>query len=71
MLGVRTFIKRFESPLQAEMALMHHYAAKQKALHGWERRYSHLQFVVKWAPVFRKHSLWFPPAQQSPGPLAA
>jgi hypothetical protein len=55
MLGVGKFIHRFDTPLQAEMVLMHHYAAKQKALHQWDRRYAHLQFVMKWAPLFRRH----------------
>ena len=55
MLGVGTFIRRFESMLQAEMTLMQHYAAKQRALHAWDRRYAHLQFVIKWAPRFRLH----------------
>jgi hypothetical protein len=46
------------------MVLMHHYAAKQKALYQWDRRYAHLQFVIKWAPVFRRHSA---PSAAAPG----
>ena len=55
MLGVKRFVQSFATPLEAEMALMNHYAAKQKALYAWERRYAHLQFVTKWAPLLRRH----------------
>jgi hypothetical protein len=71
MLGVGHFIRRFETPLQAEMVLMHHYAAKQKALHQWDRRYAHLQFVMKWAPLFRRHIAPIDAHAGSQGTLAA
>jgi hypothetical protein len=55
MLGVGRFIRRYENPLQAEIVLMHHYAAKQQALFAWDRRYAHMRFVTKWGPPFRRH----------------
>jgi hypothetical protein len=57
MLGIGKFIRRYPDPLEAELVLMHHYAVKQKALHSWDRRYAHMQFVLRWAPVFRRHAL--------------
>ena len=74
MIGIGTFIRRFESPVQAELLLMQHYAAKRKRLADWDRRYAHMQFVLKWAPVFRRHATSIMPTltpQRPNGPLAA
>ncbi len=70
MLGIGTFIRRFPDPLQAELILMQHFAVRKKALLGWDRRYAHMQFVLKWAPVFRRHSPGVKPPLQK-NPLAA
>ncbi|HVO32794.1 MAG TPA: hypothetical protein VMU17_02695 [Elusimicrobiota bacterium] len=55
MLGLGTYIRKFRTPVQAELALMKHYAQRQRERRGWERRYAHMQFVLRWAPVFRRH----------------
>ena len=55
MLGVGVYIRRFPDALQAEVALMNHHATKMKAVAQWDRRYAHMQFVLKWGPVFRRH----------------
>lgn len=70
MLGISKFIQGFSDPLQAELVLMQHFAAKKKALCGWDRRYAHMQFVLKWGPVFRRHSPSVPSAVRQ-NPLAA
>jgi hypothetical protein len=70
MLPIGKFIQRFRDPLQAELVLMQHFAAKKKALCGWDRRYAHMQFVLKWAPVFRRHVIPSAPGAQK-NPLAA
>lgn len=56
MLGIGTFIRRFSDPLQAERVLMDHFAQQAKARYGWDRRYAHMQFVMRWAPLFRRHT---------------
>lgn len=67
MLGIGKFIQRFRDPLQAELVLMQHFATKKKALYSWDRRYAHMQFVLKWAPVFRRHTLpSHPPVRNDP-----
>lgn len=57
MLGIGTFIRRYKDPLQAQRDLMEHYAARRKNIDQWDRRYAHMRFVVRWAPLFRRHIL--------------
>ena len=56
MTGIGTFIRRFNDPLQAERVLMQHFAQKAQSRFGWDRRYAHMQFVLHWAPLFRRHA---------------
>lgn len=57
MLGIGNFIRRYSDPLQAQRDLMEHYAYRRKNLAQWDRRYSHMRFVLRWAPLFRRHIL--------------
>ncbi len=57
MLGIGTFIRRYQDPLHAQRELMEHYAARQKERHAVDRRYAHMRFVLRWAPAFRRHIL--------------
>ena len=56
-MGIGTFIRRYQDPLQAQRDLMEHYATRQKERHDLDRRYAHMRFVVRWAPAFRRHLL--------------
>lgn len=55
MLSIRSLVKRVGNPIQAEAVLLQHYSAKQQVRYRWDRRYAAMEFVLRWAPVFRRH----------------
>jgi hypothetical protein len=55
MWSVRKLVKEVGHPIQAEALLLQHYAAKKKARLNWDRRYAAMDFVLRWAPLFRRH----------------
>jgi hypothetical protein len=56
MLSIRKLVEQVGSPLQAEVVLLQHYTAKQQARLHWDRRYAAMEFVLRWALVFRRHA---------------
>ncbi len=57
MLSIRSLIDLVGNPLRAQTVLLQHYVAKQQSRHHWDRRYAAMTFVLRWAPVFRRHAL--------------
>jgi len=55
MWSVRKLVVAIGHPIQAEALLLKHYAAKQQARQHWDRRYAAMDFVMRWAPLFRRH----------------
>ena len=56
MLSVRNLVQRIGDPLKAEIVLLKHYTHKQQARHQWDKRYAAMEFVLRWAPLFRRHA---------------
>jgi hypothetical protein len=55
MLSVRRLVEMVGNPIRAEVVLLEHYAAKQRVRRQWDRRYAAMDFVLRWAPLFRRH----------------
>ena len=55
MWTVQRLVKTVGHPIRAEVLLMQHYTAKQQARYSWDRRYAAMEFVMRWAPLFRRH----------------
>jgi hypothetical protein len=55
MLSIKSLVRIVGDPIRAEVVLLQHYAAKKQARDRWDRRYAAMQFVMRWAPVFRRH----------------
>jgi len=55
MWTVKRLVTTVGHPIQAEVLLLQHYAAKQQTRYHWDRRHAAMEFVVRWAPLFRRH----------------
>lgn len=55
MLSIKKLVSQVGDPIRAEVVLLQHYAAKQQARYHWDRRYATMDFVLRWAPLFRRH----------------
>lgn len=55
MWSVGKLVKRIGHPIRAEVILLQHYTAKQQARYNLDRRYAAMEFVMRWAPLFRRH----------------
>jgi hypothetical protein len=55
MWSVQKLVRAIGHPIQAEAVLLQHYAAKKQVRFHWDRRYAAMEFVLRWAPLFRRH----------------
>ncbi len=55
MWSVKKLVTAVGDPIKAEAVLLQHYAAKQQIRRRWDRRYAAMDFVMRYAPAFRRH----------------
>ena len=62
MWSVKKLVVAVGDPIRAEAVLLQHYAAKQQLRRQWDRRYAAMDFVMRFAPAFRRHLAELPKA---------
>ena len=55
MWTVKRLVTTIGHPMRAEFLLIQHYTAKQQARYHWDRHHAAMDFVIRWAPLFRRH----------------
>lgn len=55
MYSVRNLVEALGDPILAEVELMKHFTSKRMLFHNWSRSYAEMEFIRRWAPLFRRH----------------